>query len=111
MTDGHRACWHRIIARSGAGWPAKFDGVDRLCRSAGVTGVAQRRAELLARSDVELREHLAQVVLDRAGADEQLRADLGVRAPVDGEPGHLGLLCRELVARVVRAPADGLSGG
>ena len=42
--------------------------------------VGQRRAELPARADAELPEHLAQVPLDRARAEEELGADLGVRA-------------------------------
>jgi hypothetical protein len=41
-------------------------------------------AELVARGDVELLEDLAQVVLHRAGADEQLCADL--RVGDTGEP-------------------------
>ena len=41
---------------------------------------AQRTAKLLPGADVELREHLAQVVLDGPRADEQLRADLRVGA-------------------------------
>src|SRR3954454_20142408 len=41
----------------------------------------ERVVELVARVDLELREHLVQVVLDRARADEQARADLGVREP------------------------------
>ena len=44
--------------------------------------VGQRRAELPARADAELAEHLAQVPLDGARAEEQLRADLRVRLPV-----------------------------
>src|SRR3954451_21529285 len=62
----------------------------------------QRRPELAARADAELFEHLAQVILHRARADEQLGPDLGVRAPVSGEPGDLGLLWRENVAELSR---------
>ena len=39
--------------------------------------------------DVELGEHLVQVVLDGPRADEQPGADLRVREPVAGEPGDL----------------------
>src|SRR5262249_36540305 len=46
-----------------------------------------------------------QVPLDGAWAEEELRADLGIRQPVPGEPGDLLLLRRELVPRVVAAPA------
>ena len=42
--------------------------------------------ELRPRLHAELAEHLAQVVLDGAGADEQLRGDLAVRVPV-ARPG------------------------
>ena len=45
--------------------------------------------ELVARADVELGEDLAQVVLDRARADEQPGADLGVGEAVAGEPRDL----------------------
>src|SRR5580704_11441911 len=69
--------------------------------SSGDPGVpGQRRPELPARGDTELGEHVAQVPLDRARADEQLRADLRVRQAVAGQPGDLLLLRRELVARV-----------
>ena len=54
--------------------------------------------ELVARADVEFGEHLVQVVLDGAAADEQPGADLGVGQPVAGEPRDLGLLDRQLVA-------------
>ena len=47
----------------------------------------------------ELREHVAQVPLDRARADEQLGADLRVRQALAGEPGDLLLLRREPPAR------------
>src|SRR3954451_12128431 len=46
--------------------------------------VRQCAAQLTPRADVELREDLAQVVLDRARADEQLRTDLGIRAAIGG---------------------------
>lgn len=55
--------------------------------------------EVLARTDAQLHEHLAKVPLDRADAEEQLRADLGVRAPVSGQPGDVLLLGCELVSR------------
>ena len=46
--------------------------------------VGKCRAELLAGADPELAEHLGQVPLDRARAEEQLGADLRVRLPVGG---------------------------
>src|SRR4029077_5473846 len=61
--------------------------------------LGQRRVELPARGDAELREHVAQVPFDRARADEQLRADLRVRKALAGEPGDLLLLRRQLPAR------------
>src|SRR5580698_10668094 len=71
----------------------------------------QRRPELPARGDTELGEHVAQVPLDRARADEQLRADLRVRQAVAGQPGDLLLLRRELVARVGASLAHLLARG
>src|SRR5215207_10667099 len=64
-------------------------------------GVAQGSA----RADAELGEHLLQVPLDRAGAEEELGADLRVRPTVAREPGDVLLLGSELVARVVAALA------
>ena len=48
--------------------------------------------------------------LDRARAEEEPAADLGVREPVAGEPGDLPLLGRQLVARLGRPLADLLAG-
>ena len=59
-------------------------------------GAAERELELAPRADVELGEHLVQVVLDRARADEQARADLRVGEPVSREPRDLRLLRRQL---------------
>src|SRR2546423_12170638 len=70
-----------------------------------------RRAQLLAGVDVELREHLVQVVLDRARADEQLGADLRVRVSPLRQPGHLRLLRGEHVTRLDREPSHGLARG
>ena len=81
-----------------------------LHRYAGLAGVPEGSAELLARADVELGEDLAQVVLDGTRADEELGADLRVRAPVDREPGDLQLLGGQLVVRLDRPPANGLAG-
>ena len=44
----------------------------------GPAALGQGDAKLRAEADVQLGEHLAQMPLDRAGADEQLRPDLGV---------------------------------
>src|SRR4051794_40934422 len=72
--------------------------------------VLRRGAELLARADPELREHPAQVPLDRARADEELCADLGIRAALGGEACDLRLLRGEPVTRVGRALAHSLAG-
>ena len=72
---------------------------DRLGAGAGERAVlGQRRSELPARGDAEFGEHVAQVPLDGARADEQLRADLRVRQALACEPGDLLLLRRELLA-------------
>ena len=54
--------------------------------------LGERFQQLLARADPELGEHLAQVPLDGARAEEQLRADLGVRQAVARQPGDVLLL-------------------
>src|SRR5262252_9421420 len=64
------------------------------------TVLGQRRSELPARGNAELREHVAQVPFDRARTDEQLGADLRVRQAVADEPGDLPFLRRELVTCV-----------
>ena len=60
----------------------------------------QHVVELPAGADPELGEHLVQVPLDGAGAEVELRADLGVRAALAGQPRDELLLGRELVARL-----------
>src|SRR5262245_11583428 len=66
----------------------------------------QDHVELAPRADAELGEDLAQVVLDRARADEEPAADLRVREALAGEPGDLGLLRGEVVAGGDGALAD-----
>jgi hypothetical protein len=48
--------------------------------------------ELPAGADGKLGEHLAQVVLNGAGADEQAGTNLRVRQTLSGQPGDPGLL-------------------
>ncbi len=48
--------------------------------------------ELPAGADGKLGEHLAQVVLNGAGADEQAGTNLRVRQTLSGRPRDLGLL-------------------
>ena len=56
--------------------------------------------ELRARSHSQLAERLAQVVLDRARADEQLRGDLSVGMSLRDEAGDLRFLRRKLAERL-----------
>ncbi len=69
----------------------------------------QDAVELAAGADIKLGEDLAQVVLDRARADEQPRADLRVGEPFVGQPRHLGLLGgQRITTGLVGTRADGL---
>src|SRR5215213_11269754 len=61
----------------------------------GALMLGQRPRELDARGDAELREHLAEVVLHGAAADEELRRDVAVGGARDDEPRDLTLLRRE----------------
>ena len=61
---------------------------------------ARRRLAAAPGADAELGEHLAQVPLDRSGADEQLGGDLRIGQAVAGQPRDLRLLGRELLARL-----------
>src|SRR3954468_730603 len=87
--------WRCLASASTPAWMAsRGEGL-------GAGELADRNAaELVARGDVELQEDLAQVVLHRAGADEQLRADLRVGETIPGEPSDLRLLGCEDVERV-----------
>src|SRR4051794_19663283 len=82
---------------------------ERIWNGLATSSAGQRRAELGARGDVELREHLAQVVGDGVLADEQPLADRGVREAVAGQPRDLGLLGGELVTGLDAAPPDALA--
>ena len=75
-----------------------------------VAPLGQGVAEVSARADPELHEHLLQVPLDCAEADEELGPDFRVRAAGEGESGDVLLRRGELVAGVVSALADGLAG-
>src|SRR5262249_19154781 len=77
----------------------------------GVEVARRNAAELVARADVELGEDLAQVVLHRAGADEQLCADLRVGQTLFGEPSDVCFLGREHGAGVVGPLTRSLTGG
>src|SRR5580700_3550758 len=77
----------------------------------GVPAAGQDAVELATRADAELVEHLAQVILGRARADEQPRADLRVGQPIPGQPRDLGLLGGQLHDGLGNALAGGLAGG
>src|SRR4051794_16856141 len=67
--------------------------------------------ELVAGADPQLAEHLMEVVLDRARADVEAGADLGVRETVPGQPGYLSLLECQLVAGLGPTLARGFACG
>ena len=67
--------------------------------------------EVPAGGDTEFGEHLAHVPFDGAGADEQLRGDLGVGAPVPCQPDDVLLLRGELALGVHLAFAGLLASG
>ena len=67
--------------------------------------------ELGPRVDVQLHEHLTQVIIDRAWAEEQLSSDLRVGFPGGHKACDLQLLGRELVARRGVAPTSPLTAG
>src|SRR4051794_27694362 len=82
-----------------------------LDRQRGARVTAERAGDLVARRDVELAVDLVEVVFDRAGADEEPGADLGVGEAVAGEPRDLRLSRGELIRRFDTEFADGLAGG
>jgi len=73
--------------------------------------VGEGAREVVPVADVELAEHLAQVVGHGAGTDEQLPGDLRVRRSLGREPGDSRLLRGELVASLDAASADLFAGG
>src|SRR4051794_3256565 len=106
---GQRRHWPRV-SRPWAPWSQPWSGAGLRRRGRGLVA-GQRAVQLLARADAELGEHLAQVPLDRARADEQHRGDLRVGVPAGGQPPDLRLLRRELVEHLGAAPAHRLAGG
>src|SRR6478752_3796314 len=103
------------VAGWGHGWcemrePTRAPRSDELGGHSRVLRVRQRRPEFFARADTELCEYLTQVVLDSAGADEQLSADLWIRVPLCGQVGDLRLLRGELVKPLDRTFAHRLAG-
>src|SRR6476659_9316000 len=69
----------------------------------------QAAGELSSRPHAELAERLAQVVLDRARADEELCGDLPVGASLRCEARDLRLLWRQLVERLHGSLAGALA--
>src|SRR2546430_9834178 len=67
-----------------------------LPRERGRDEISDDVGELGAGRDAELAEHLNQVVLDRARADEELRRDLLVPQALSAQPSDLGFLRGEL---------------
>src|SRR3954447_26426702 len=92
------------LRRRQMGAAAASRGIGLRARAA--RGVAQ----IVARPDPELREHLAQVPLDGARTDEELGADLGIRPPIGGEARDLSLLRGELVTCLDAPLAHRLAG-
>src|ERR671910_1522303 len=81
-----------------------------------ITGFAAGSVEgelgqLRSGADAELGEDVAEVELDRPGAEEQLGGDLPGGQPLGDEPGHLELLGGELPEGGRVAPAGGLAAG
>src|SRR6185295_11832239 len=75
-----------------------------------LTPSSQGAVELAAGADVQLGEHLAQVPLHRAAADEQLCADLRVGSSLAGQLGDLLLLRSQVGAGISAALAHLLAG-
>ena len=88
-------CQHALAS---ATWPVIASGAG--------TGLELDRRELVARRDRQLREDPAQVVVDGALAEEQLRRDVPVGGTACDEAGDLDLLGRQLVDRA-RIPLAG----
>jgi len=79
-------------------------------RGHGPFRLPQRGRELSAGAHAELREHLAQVVLDGSRTDKELTCDLRVRVSLGSQPYDLTLLGGENVAGLNRSFAHHLSG-
>ena len=98
------------IDRSDADYATRARADDR----PGIPCVASVRKcdrEFLSRLDLELCEHLAQVVLDRAGAQEEATGDFAIREPFAGEVSDLRLLWREVAACLDPSFASRRAGG
>src|SRR5580658_2592800 len=75
----------------GGGWTrTRLPGA--LAGRGGIPAGGQCSVQLAAGGNGELGEHVAEVILGRARADEQPGADLRIRQAVPGQPRHLSLL-------------------
>src|SRR5580700_4173977 len=101
------AAVHELPVVAGAGRP----GTGGLVWPGGVRVAGQDAVKLAAGADVELGEDLGEVVLDRAGTDEQPGTDLRIGQAVPGQPGDLRLLGSQLAGSLHGALAGGLAGG
>src|SRR4051812_5857428 len=77
--------------------PTATGGCCRRSNSA-CRGASKRATELPAGPDAELREHLVEVPFHVAGAQEEPRANLGIRQPLVCESRDLQLLRSQVVA-------------
>src|SRR5690242_18195101 len=113
--DSHRGPRRGCVPGGHAGDRVRASSTGAAATSLGGYGsvlrARERPPELSARADTELREHLVQVVLDGARADEQQGGYLRVRASLGREPGDLRLLRGELVDRLDGTLAHRLAGG
>src|SRR5581483_2607521 len=66
--------------------------IARRCSGRGQSSPAEALPDPPPRSDLELHEHLAEVPLDGADTDEQLRSDFCVRTALSGKMSDLELL-------------------
>ena len=93
-------------AQRAAGSRTRSDGSSLL----GGRDVERGIAQLFPRADTQLGEDLAQVPLDGARAEEQPRADLGIREALPRETGDVELLGGQVLARAGRSLPDLLAG-
>jgi len=93
--------------------PAEIGGACRIRAALHVSRWSrkQRLMQLRTARDAELPEHLAQVVIHGAGADEELGGDRMVRGALGSQPGDARLLRRERVWRPGSASSGVLAGG
>jgi hypothetical protein len=99
MTRHHAEHTRAVIAREAG----------RLRQDPWPPAVGQCPAKLSARGDIELDEHLAQVPLDGARAEEELGCDLHIRISVPSQQRDLPLLSGQVIAGLDRPLAHRLA--